>query len=166
MPGTIDELAVVLEEELALTHRLLDLAKDARAAAIAVDPETLVQIVAEQEECAARLETAEARRLEAAGAAGRELGLELREPVRLKAIAERADGTQAARLRSLGSRLKLCSADLREISARNRQLLESSLAHVDEFFVLLAETRQKPAAYGAGGSPRPMAGAALMDRKA
>jgi flagellar biosynthesis/type III secretory pathway chaperone len=166
MPGKIEELAAVLEEELDLANRLLDLAKDARAAAIAVDPETLVQIVAEQEECAARLEVAEARRIETAGAVGRELGLDGRAPVRLKAIAERADGAQAARLRSLGSRLKRCSAELREISARNCRLLESSLAHVGEFFVLLAEARQKPAAYGAGGSPRPLAGAALMDRKA
>jgi len=166
MSGKVEKLAAVLEAELSLARRLLDLAKDARAAAVAADPELLIQIVGEQEESAARLEAAEAERAALAAELAAELGLPGSGPVRLSAIAEQVAGEPAARLRRLGSRLKSCALDLREAQARSRQILEAALAHVDEFFALLVEARAKPAAYGSGGARQGAAVAAIMDRQA
>jgi flagellar biosynthesis/type III secretory pathway chaperone len=167
MSGKVEKLAAVLEAELSLARRLLDLAKDARAAAVAADPELLIQIVGEQEESAARLEAAEAERAALAAELAAELGLPGSGPVRLSAIAEQVPGEPAARLRRLGSRLRACAVDLREANARSREILEAALAHVDEFFALLAEAGRKPAAYGSGKArPGAAVAAAIMDRQA
>jgi len=168
MSSDIDRLATVLEEELTLTRRLLDLAKDARAAAVSADPALLAQIVAEQEEQAARLEAVEADRAAVVAALAGELGLDGAGRVRLTAIADALGAEDGARLRRLGGRLRACAADLREASARTRQVLEASLIHIDDFFGLLAEVRsQRGSAYGARRErAAATAGAALMDRKA
>jgi hypothetical protein len=166
MSGNIDKLAAVLEEELALSRKLLDLAKDARAAAVSADPELLAQIVSEQEENAARLEAIEADRAALAREVAAEIGLEPAAKVRLTAIAEKLGGEDAARLRRLGGRLRATALDLREASARTREVLESSLIHIDDFFGLLAQARGGTAAYGARRPARPAAaGATIMDRK-
>lgn len=166
MSPKLDNLATVLEEELALTCRLLDLAKDARAATIAVDPVLLTQIVAEQEARAAELEAAEARRAAVVGELVGELGLPADGPVKLSQIIGRAGHADAARLRRVGGRLRGTAADLRQTTSRNRALLESALTHVDEFFAVVAEKGRPPAAYSPAGTVPSETAAVLMDRKA
>jgi flagellar biosynthesis/type III secretory pathway chaperone len=167
MSGNIDQLAAVLEEELTISRKLLDLTKDARAAAVSADPELLAQIVSEQEENAARLEAIEAERIAAARDAAAEVGLDPAGKVRLTAIAEKLGGEEAARLRRLGGRLRATALDLREANTRTREILEASLIHIDDFFSTLAQARSKPGAYGARRPSRPAAAeATIMDRKA
>lgn len=166
MSEKLEKLAVILEEELALSRRLLDLAKDARAAAISADPMMLVDIVTEQEEKAARLEVIEAERSSFIREVAPELGFAGAGSVRLTDLAERASGDVGAKLRRLGARLKSCVLDLREANAHNRALLEASLDHVDGFFEAVAGARAERGSYGPGHERRVTAAAAVMDRRA
>jgi hypothetical protein len=166
MSGDFESLAATLTEELNLTRRLLDLTKDARAAAVAADPLLLAQIVTEQEEVSGRLEAAEDRRCAAARELAAGLGLGGPAGPKLEAFAERAPAETAARLRSLGARLRRTALELREASAHNRALLDISLAQVEGLVETLASARAgAPASYGAGGALRPSGAALLMDRK-
>ncbi|HOX07215.1 MAG TPA: flagellar export chaperone FlgN [Planctomycetota bacterium] len=167
MSAKIDRLAAVLEEELALTRRLLDLAKDARAAAVSADPTLLAQIVSEQEENAAKLEAIEVDRAAAAREVAAEAGMDVSGRIKLAAIVERLGGEPAARLRRLGGRLRAVALDLREASTRTREILEASLIHIDGFFNVLSRAQNGPGAYGAPRARRGSSSeAALMDRKA
>jgi len=166
MSGRLDELAAVLAEELELTGKLLDLAKDARAAVISADPELLAGIVAEQEECSARLEVAEARRVEMALALGAELGLSAPNAPTLKAIVERAPRESGLRLRSLGQRLKSTATQLRRVGERNALLIRESVEHVDGFFAALARTCRDSAGYRPDGQEKSGRSAAVLDQQA
>jgi hypothetical protein len=169
MSANLDKLVAVLEAELELARRLLDLAKDARAAAISADPLLLAQIVSEQEENAARLEAIDADRAAVAGVLAAELGLENSARLRLTAIAEKLGGEDAARLRRLGGRLRAGAVDLRAANAQTRAILEAALVHVDKFFEAVTEARRGPGAYSARREGRARRGAAteaaIMDRK-
>lgn len=166
MSGDFEALAVALEEELGLTRRLLDLAKDARAAAVAADPLLLSQIVAEQEEVSARLEAAESGRAGAARELAAALGADGPEGLKLESLAARAPAETAARLRSLGARLRRTALELREAASRNRALMDLSLAQVEELVDSLTAVRDSGrASYGADGQRQPSDKAVLVDRK-
>ena len=166
MSGKLDELTAVLTEELELTGRLADLAKDARAAVISADPELLARIVAEQEEWSARLEEAEARRVELALALGGELGLDGEGAPSLKAIVERAPAESAPHLRNLGRRLRGSAARLRELGVLNGRLFREAVAHVDDFFSLLARACRDSAGYRADGQEEQGRPAGVVDQRA
>ena len=166
MSVDFEPLATALAEELGLTRRLLDLAKDARAAAVAADPLLLSQIVAEQEEISERLGSAESRRADAARELAEALGLGGEKSVKLEAFAAGAPAEMAARLRSLGARLRRSVLELREATSRNRALMDISLSQVEDLVETLASSRPGAnAAYGAGGTRQPANGPMLMDRK-
>ena len=168
MGENIDRLAEILEKQLAVTRRLLDLAKDARAAAVAADPLLLVQIVSDQEENAARLEGLEVERVAISREVAVGLGLDTAKPPRLTAIADRAGAKDAARLRRLGGRLRACALELRQANTYTREVLEASLVHIDDFFCVLAEARSRDGSYGTRRERQRAGGAkaAIMDREA
>ncbi len=163
MSGNVRELTEILIRETELTGKLLDLAKDARAAVVAADPELLADIVAEQEEWAARLEVAESRRIQVVRELGGELGIG--EEPRLKAIVEHLPQEEGLRLRSLGRRLKGAADELRRAGERNGSLLEEAVAHVDGFFKLLARVCRGSAGYLADGREAGGRPAAVLDHQ-
>jgi hypothetical protein len=164
MGGRLDELAEVLGQELEITGRLLDMAKDARAAVVAADPRLLADIVTEQEELSAQLESVEARRVELAVGLGRELGLGA-EP-RLAEILERSPAEAGLRLGSVGRRLKSAALELRRVGARNAELLREAAVQIDGFFDLLAEALREAAGYRSDGREREAQPAVILDRRA
>ncbi|MHC4917243.1 MAG: flagellar protein FlgN [Planctomycetota bacterium] len=163
MRGNVRELTEILTQELELTGKLLDLAKDARAAVVSADPELLAAIVSEQEEWAARLEVAEARRVQVVLALGRELGIG--DEPRLKAIVEGLPREDGLPLRSLGRRLKDIAGELRRVGERNGRLLQEAVSHVDGFFRLLATACRDDAGYGADGREAAGRPAAVLDHQ-
>jgi flagellar biosynthesis/type III secretory pathway chaperone len=164
MSHRLDELAAILTEELELTRKLLDLAKDSRAAVVAADPELLAGIVNEQEEWSARLEVAEGRRVKLVLELGRELNLGA-EP-RLKSIVEAAPRDEGLRLRSVGRRLKQTAGQLREVGKRNGMLLEEAAASIDGFFDLLFKACQDVSGYRPDGQDQNSKTATVLDRQA
>lgn len=164
MSESLNRLAEVLEEELQSCRRLLDLAKDVRAAAVSADTELLRRIVSEQEAWAARLEAAEARRVRTAAEAAAELGLAGRPT--LREIAAGGGLEPGARLRSLGRRLKVCASDLRQAGRRNALFLEHSLDHVDGFFAVLAAACAGRGPYGRSSRAPARPAALVLNRRA
>jgi flagellar biosynthesis/type III secretory pathway chaperone len=163
MTHRLDELAGILSTELELTRKLLDLAKDARAAVVSADPELLAEIVAEQEEWAARLEVKEARRIELVLDLGNELGLG--DEPKLSAIVERAPRESGLRLRSVGRQLKDAAGQLRETGRRNSLLLKEASANVDSFFELLSRACQQGGSYRPDGNRQSPRRAAVLDQQ-
>ncbi len=163
MSHQLDELARILTTELELTRKLLDLAKDARAAVVSADPELLAEIVAEQEEWSARLEVSEAHRVNLVLELGREL--ELGEEPKLKAIVEKVPREKGLRLRNVGRQLKNVAGQLREVGRRNSMLLKEATANVDNFFGLLAKACQKGGSYRPDGNDQGTRKAAVLDQQ-
>ncbi len=166
MSDKLNEMTMVLTAELELTGKLLDLAKDARAAVVSADPDLLARIVAEQEEWSARLEEAEAQRIEIALALGREFGLDSEKTPTLKAILARAPRESGLRLRSLGQRLKSTAKQLRQVGERNALLLSESVEHVDGFFAALARACRESTGYRPDGSEKGSRPATVLDQQA
>jgi len=164
MSAALDELAEILNRELEITNRLLDLAKDARAAVVAADPELLAAIVGEQEEWSAQMEVAEARRVQLVGGLASELGAE-GEP-RLRDIIARVPREAGLRLRNVGRRLKDAAAELRRRGEINGRLLAAAAEHVDGFFAVLARACRDAAGYRRDGQERGSQPAAVLDRRA
>ena len=164
MSHGLDELAAILTEELELTRKLLDLAKDARAAIVAADAELLAGIVNEQEEWSAHLEVAEGRRVKLVQELGRELDLGT-EP-QLRSIVEVAPRERGLRLRNVGRRLKETARQLREVGKRNSMLLEEAAASIDGFFDLLFKACQDASGYRPDGQDQSPKTATVLDRQA
>ena len=164
MSRRLDELAEVLGIELEITRRLLDLAKDARAAVSAADAALLAGIVGEQEQWSAQMEEAEVRRAALAAELGRELGLE--GTPRLADIAGRVPEEVGLQLRNVGRRLKGTADELRRVGERNGELLCAAAEQVDGFFEALARALREAAGYRADGRERQVRAAAMVDRTA
>jgi len=163
MSHRLDELARILTSELELTRKLLDLAKDARAAVVSADPELLAEIVAEQEEWSARLEVSEARRVQLVLELGRELGIG--EEPGLKTIVEKAPREEGLRLRNVGRQLRKVAGQLRETGRRNSMLLKQATANVDSFFELLSRACRKGSGYRPDGRDQGARKATVLDQQ-
>jgi hypothetical protein len=164
MSSKLEQLARILTEELELTRKLLDLAKDARAAVISADAELLAQIVAEQEEWSAGLEVAEAKRIQLVLELGRDLGLG--DEPKLRAIVEGVPRDSGLRLRNVGRQLRDVAGQLRDVGRLNSMLLEEAAGHVDGFFEVLARACRDTAGYQPDGQESGGRPATVLDQQA
>jgi len=165
MSARAQELAEILTTELEVTRRLLDLAKDARAAVVSADSQLLAGIVEEQEAASARIEEIEEHRVEVTVLLAVELGLPGDTPPKLAEIVRQLPGDEGLRLRSLGKELKSAAVRLRDVGERNNLLLSEAARHIDGFFQVLTKACASSIGYRQDGRNRDTKSAQMVDHQ-
>jgi hypothetical protein len=153
----------VLQEELLLARRLLEIAEQQTAALVANDVPTLSRLQIEQQRCVNQQNILTTER----NAAVRDLawGLGMDRVPTLRNLMPGLPAYEQGKLEQLRTQLLAIHGDIKRVHARNRVLLESALNYVRFSLEVLTSTALQPARYGANLT-RIAAPAFYIDRRA
>lgn len=126
MSANIEQLIAVLERSESIYQQLLPVFQKEKKAALSSDPEQLSSAVADKKALLAQMRTLEHQRQLLINRISAIWNVPVKE-IRLSGLADRTQGTQAARLRRLNISLKELVQKIKRANAENRTLIQHCL---------------------------------------
>lgn len=150
MSANIEQLIAVLERSESIYQQLLPVFQKEKKAALSSDPEQLSSAVAEKEALLAQMRTLERQRQLLINKISTTWGVPVK-AIRLSGLADKTQGTQAARLRRLNISLKELVQKIKRANEENRILIQHCLSIVHGAFGFLQHWMMPTDVYGSSG---------------
>ncbi|MGD9366635.1 MAG: flagellar protein FlgN [Desulfobacteraceae bacterium] len=150
MSTNIEQLIAVLERSESICLQLLPVFQKEKKATLSSDPEQLSSAVADKEALLAQMRTLERQRQLLINKISTTWNVPVKE-MRLSGLADRTQGTQAARLRRLHISLKELVQNIKRANEENRILIQHCLSIVHGAFGFLQHWMMPTDVYGSSG---------------
>lgn len=150
MSDNIEQLIAVLEKSESIYQQLLPVFQKEKKATLSSDPEQLSSAVADKQALLAQMGVLERQRQLLINKISITWSVPVKE-LRLSGLADRTQGTQAARLRRLNSSLKALVQKIKRANEENRRLIQHCLGIVHGAFGFLQHWMMPTDVYGSSG---------------